>query len=139
MLSELTCRIRSFPWQRRTRAVAANLLLDTKHRLWLEDRATSAWQLVPPHDPGWGQYLSNADRGGTGADLDVLKVLRWAARHGVAPAEDLALLLAVEQAPHGAVGRAAAGLGVHPRTLRRRRARTLAALRGAASRYWAAA
>lgn len=34
VVGELTCQIRTFPWRRRNRAYAANLLLDTKHALW---------------------------------------------------------------------------------------------------------
>ncbi len=38
VVGELTVQIRAFPWRRRTRAYAANLLLDTKTALWRELR-----------------------------------------------------------------------------------------------------
>jgi hypothetical protein len=64
VVGELTAQIRSFPWRRRTRAYAANLLLDTKAALWRELRPhrtrtfpgagevlvdpTDAWQVAGP-------------------------------------------------------------------------------------------
>ena len=58
VVGELTCRIRRYPWQRRTRAYAKNLLLDTKQALLRgELRAGLPDQpivvLVDPHDPGF--------------------------------------------------------------------------------------
>lgn len=140
IVAELTCQIRSFPWRRRTRAYAANLLLDTKHVLWEEAahrRVSSREELI---DPQCWQGRELGDRiepgEGGGEDLDLIDVLMWAARTGVAPAGDLVLLLQSERVPAGPGRHAVAReFGLHERALRRRRSRTLAVLRAASDRY----
>ncbi len=149
VVGELTVQIRVFPWRRRTRAYAANLLLDTKTALWRELR---------PHRtrtfPGAGEVLVDPtdarrvaglfDRSVPGPDgdgnLDLLDLLVWAKRTGVVDAQDVALLLHVEHARErggAAQLRAAAEWGINERTLRRRRQRTLTALQGASATYLA--
>lgn len=144
IVAELTCQIRSFPWRRRTRAYAANLLLDTKHVLWREGahhRASNPETLTAPHClEGRDQEIRG--NGGTGddEDLDLIDVLMWAARTGVAPPNDLVMLLLSERAPAGPSRHAVAReFGVHERTLRRRRSRTLSVLQAASDRYLQAA
>ena len=64
----------------------------------------------------------------------------WAARTGVAPANDLAMLLLSERAPAGPSRHAVAReFGLHERALRRRRNRTLSVLQAASDRYLQAA
>jgi hypothetical protein len=73
-------------------------------------------------------------------ELDLVDLLMWAARTGVCPAGDLVLLLASERVPAGPARRAlAADFGVHERALRRRRHKTLTALREAGGHYLRAA
>jgi hypothetical protein len=140
VVAELTCQIRSFPWRRRTRAHAANLLLDTKQVLWREtayQRASSPEAVTAPH------CLQGNEReicGIVDEDLDLIDVLMWAARVGVAPPNDLVMLLASERAPAGPGRHAVAReFGVHERALRRRRSKTVSALQAASDRYLQAA
>ena len=147
VVGELTCQIRAFPWRRRTRAYAANLLADTKHELWVGElrppRSGHHPAEARPVDPlTWPELqLRPAELGG-GAEqsqLELIDLLVWAAGAGVAPAGDLALLWD-RVAGSGMPGHAqlAADLGVDERTLRRRRCRTIAALRDSSSAYLAA-
>jgi hypothetical protein len=140
VIGELTCQIRAFGWRRRTHAYAANLLLDTKHALWIEGRWARRCRPVDPHhatwdrprdDPRWAHIA--------GDDLDLFDILRWAARTEVAPATDLALLLATEHTPRGGQPSVAAEFDIGIRALNRRRLKTLAALRAAHHRYPAVA
>jgi len=143
VVGELTCRIRRYPWQRRTRAHAKNLLLDTKQALLrgelrpaLCDQPTMV--LVDPHDPAFRRldaaHIENDD-------VDVVDMLLWAGGHGVAPLQDLLMLLDLEQRRgYGTATRhrIAEDLGINERTVRRRRDRALAALRQARPAYLAA-
>jgi hypothetical protein len=142
VVAELTCQIRSFPWRRRTRAYAANLLLDTKHVLWREGahhRAGTPEELTAPHCLEDPQIRGTGVTGGD-ADLVLSDVLMWAARTGVAPPNDLVMLLASERAPAGPDRHAVAReFGLHERALRRRRSRTVAVLQAASDRYLQAA
>ena len=144
IVAELTCQIRSFPWRRRTRAYAANLLLDTKHVLWREGahhRPSNPEELTAPHC-FQGQDQEVRGDGGTvdDEDLDLIDVLMWAARTGIAPPNDLVMLLLSERAPAGPNRHAVAReFGVHERALRRRRSKTLSALQAASDRYLQAA
>jgi hypothetical protein len=143
VVGELTCRIRRYPWQRRTRAHAKNLLLDTKQALLRgELRASLPNQpgvvLVDPHDPGF-RLLDVAQK--EEDDVDVVDLLLWAGGHGVAPLQDLLMLLDLERRRgYGTATRhrVAGDLGINERTVRRRRDRALAALRQAGPTYLAA-
>ena len=140
IVAELTCQIRVFPWRRRTRAYAANLLLDTKHVLWTESAHARGGveDLLDPHSDAWEPRA--AARGAAAEDLDLVDVLMWAARNAVCPPGDLVVLLASERVPAGPARRAlAAEFGLHERALRRRRHRTLTALREAGGHYLRAA
>jgi hypothetical protein len=138
VISELTCRIRSFPWRRRSRAHAANLLLETKRALLAErpvlgpDRRPRV-ALWDPFYPGWLTFEAAPPARDDWADL-----LGWADQNNVAVADDMRMLLRLHQlAGYGTNcrHRVAAEFGINERTLRRRRDRTLAALRYAAPRF----
>jgi hypothetical protein len=143
IVSELAARIVSFPWRRRRRAVAANLLLDTRSAILRElcprrARGSHGGEdiPVPPDDAIWrtqDQVLSRPVD-----DLDLKDLLAWAAREGVARAEDLDLLL--ELATYRAHVRAprlhaATARGVSEKTIRRQRDRAVEALRQARQQY----
>ena len=147
VVGELTVQIRVFPSRRRTRAYAASLLLDTKiallrelrpHRTRTYPGATEV--LIDPTGRRNTALLPDARSAGPDArdELDLSDLLAWAARTGVAAASDLALLLQVErtrEAGGAAQLRVAAAWGINERTLRRRRERTLTALRAARGDY----
>ena len=143
MIGELAVQLRAYPWRTR-RPYPARLLLDAKHALWRGElrpivngcRAHEAILVDPARWP------DTPVPPGAAEDVDVVEVLRWAAATGVAPAEDLRLLLALEH--HRGYGaragaRVAAAWGVNQRTVRRRRDRTLRKLRQAAGAYLAEA
>ena len=149
VVGELTCQIRSFPWRRRTRAYAANLLADTKHELWVgelrppgtghhPDQARPVDPLAWPHlrldraaaDPAGGSEPGR---------VELVDLLVWAAAAGVAPAGDLELLWGrVTGSQLSGQAQLATDLGVDERTLRRRRRRTVHKLRQSTSAYFAA-
>lgn len=153
VVGELTCQIRTYLRRGRTRAFAANLRFETRRAVLKELRPSVR------HHPEWGERLTddgNAERlvavcapgpGDADADLDVVDLLLWAVRSGVDPA-GVHLLVATEQARakagvtrhvSGAVDHEVArAFGLCTRTLYRRRARTLTALRSAAQHYVAA-
>ena len=145
VVGELTCRIRRYPWQRRTRAHAKNLLLDTKQALLRGELRAGlidqpAVVLVDPHDPGI-RRLEPAQQLQDDCDVDVVDMLLWAGGHGVAPLQDLLMLLDLEQRRgygNATRHRIADDLGINERTVRRRRDRALAALRQAGPTYLAA-
>ena len=141
VVGELTCQIRRYPWRRRTRAYASNLLLNTKQALLrgelrpgLPDQPMLV--LIDPHDALRLVDTAQHDRD----DVDVVDLLLWAGGHGIAPLEDLLMLLDLErrrgygtQTRH----RVAHDLGVNERTIRRRRDKALTALREASDAYLA--
>lgn len=147
VVGELTVRIRSFPWRRRTRSYAANLLLDTKKALWRELKPHRTRTV--PHadevliDPTDARQLAGLfDRTiiGSGDDdrLDLQDVFAWAEATGVAQGRDLDLLLQIERnREYGGNVQVelARACGMSERTLRRHRDRALAALRAAGSSY----
>ncbi len=70
--------------------------------------------------------------------IDLAELFEWAARTGVAHPRDLAMLLELERRHRHCAAtrlRVAAEHGIHERTLRRRRARALDALRAAREDY----
>lgn len=145
VVGELTVQIRTFPWQRRTRAYAANLLLDTKAALLKELRphgaSPMAVVLVDPTDPVRVAALLDSPTEANGRDdLDLFDLLTWATRNNVLDPGDVALLVQIEQvrARSGAERRQLAQQwGVTQRTLRRRRQRALTAIRATAGDYLA--
>jgi hypothetical protein len=146
LVGELTVQIRTFPL-RRTRAYAANLLRDTQQACWRElrphrTRTYKAGTDIPidPLDHPGMQYWFDRSIAGPGCDesSELADVMAWAEARGIASGRDLALLVELEyQRGYGTAARhrVAASFGVNERTLRRRRDRTLAALRLAAENY----
>lgn len=143
VLSELTCQIRSYRWRDWRGSVAANLELQTRRAVLddvlLRDRHHIDRREVHPRNglvwEGESKAPAHVEN-----DIDVVDLLRWAARRGV-PVEDLQLLVDSESA-RGRFGaradeRVAAARGIARRTLLRRRARTLEALRALAPAYLA--
>lgn len=141
VVGELTCQIRRYPWRRRTRAYASNLLLNTKQALLrgelrpgLPDQPMLA--LIDPHD-----FLGYFDTTEAETDdIDVVDLLLWAGGHGIAPLDDLLMLLNLERRRGYGTGtrhRVAHDLGINERTVRRRRDRALTALRNASAAYLA--
>lgn len=150
VVGELTVQIRSFPWRRRTRAYAANLLLDTKKALWRELKPHRTRTvpdadevLIDPTDARAvaGLFDSTVVSPGDDDELMLTDVFAWAEATGVAQARDLGLLLQIERnREHGGNVQVelARACGMSERTLRRHRDRALAALRAACSSYLAA-
>ena len=141
VVGELTCQIRRYPWRRRTRAHASNLLLNTKQALLrgelrpgLPDHPRLV--VIDPHDAR--RLVDTAQHDSD--DIDVVDLLLWAGGHGIAPLEDLLMLLDLERRRGYGTGtrhRVAHDLGVNERTIRRRRDKALTALREASDAYLA--
>lgn len=163
---QLWLQIRTFPWQRRTRAYAKSLLLDTRlavladlrpYRtragydpvLLVDPMSTPAADGPCPADLLDRPVLDEHDRDESG----LADVLAWAQRCGVVDASDVALLIdliaAAEHVGAEAVGHRGVNVaaeiaavadrhGVHAKTIWRRRARALAALQQARGDYLAA-
>jgi hypothetical protein len=147
IVGELAAQIRGFPWRRRTRAFAANLLLDTKAAVWRElghRRSAGHGPRELPVDPQDAAVASAIDRSVPGPydDGEALRdVMAWLARRGVADERDLRLLLELEHERgygRAAEAQVAARQGMSDRTLRRRRSRALAAARAARPSYLSA-
>ena len=160
ILGELAIQIQRFPFERRCRAHAANLLMDTQAAVWRELRpyrldhpGRPAERLVDPLDDAktadaeYGQpglldepYTDLADSD----DLNLVDMLLWAQRTGAVDPVDLAVLVELEyarerpdvDAPQKYVAQAR---GWTVRTVQRRRDRALAALRACSGDYLAAA
>lgn len=167
LTGQLWLQIRTFPWQRRTRAYAKSLLLDTRLGVLAELRP---YRTRAGHDPVLlvDPISTPAVDGPSDAelldrpflhehDLDesgLVDVLQWAQRSGVVDLADVALLIdlvaaAERLAPAGdgthrgvnvaaEIADVAERHGVHAKTIWRRRARALTALQQASSDYLAA-
>jgi hypothetical protein len=150
VIGELTAQIRAFPWRRRTRAFAANLLLDTRSAVLRELRPyrTRTYPfagevLVDPLDGDQVTQLLDNVVAGPGEDdpPDLRDICQWAQRTGLATPTELALLLdlaGLRQRGHRDQRAVAASWQINERTLRRRRDSTVACLRRAADQYLAA-
>jgi hypothetical protein len=123
VVGELGCQIRCYPWQRRPRAIAANLRAETRRAVLAELRPSSRYHpdrvevLIATGDI---TRIASATVGEEGEDLDVVDLLQWAVRSGV-DAEDVALLIATECSRDGqhrcADQNVAAAHGITTRTL----------------------
>jgi hypothetical protein len=150
IVCELTCKIRSFRCGTPSTAVMATLCRSTRRdvlaqfRPALRRRGVVTERLVPPDSPQWESALRDGAtllQHGT-EDVDVVDLLLWAERAGVAR-DDLRLLVRTEQARAdsslaGADSMVAAEFGLATRTFYRRRHKTLTALREVARDYLAA-
>lgn len=117
VLAELTALIRTYPWRRRPRRIAANLLLDCQQRLSRaarRDRGSVPVGLLPVDED------EPDPRAGREADerVEVIDLFLWAQRHGVLSPREALLLAAhrVDELPvrqlAGRLGRSATGLFV---------------------------
>lgn len=168
LAGQLWLQIRTFPWQRRTRAYAKSLLLDT--RLAVLGGELRPYRTRAGHDPVLlvDPVRTPAADGPCPADLldrpvldehdwdesGLVDVLAWAQRCGVIDARDVALLIdlivvcdvvgsPVAGSHRGVniaaeIAAVAERHGVHAKTVWRRRARALAALQRARGDYLAA-
>ena len=148
VVGELACQIRTFPWQRRTRAYAANLLLDTKHALWVGElrpvgngsRPDDAILLDAVQWWDLHEHAATAAHRRDDAEPDLVDLLAWAASCGIASEADLTSLLMWEPR-HSQDADCGSGVPtssvVSERTLRRHRRRTLLALQNCRNAYLA--
>ena len=145
IVSELTCQIRSYRWQQRTRAVAACLRWDTRRAVLAQFRPSTsrhqyrAEHLLDPMSPQWQATPLGRPTGSQDEDIDLADLLWWAARCGV-DEKDIALLVRTEQARADAAlplpdDLVAGEFGLPRRTFFRHRARALAAVRAASRDY----
>jgi len=134
VLGELACQIRIYPWRRRTRAFAAGLLLDTQHVLWRGELRPSREVLYDPLSPPVACEQPISDD-----EPELIDILTWAAAGGLTTAQDVELLWSLFQAGPGTQVSFAANSGIHVKTLRRRRDRTITALQSAADTFLAVA
>lgn len=166
VVGELWRQIRTFPWQRRTRAYAANLLLDTKAAVLRElqpDRGRDGQRRVVLVDSTSGHLdaiaATESVNGEFGAGLtdpsqEFVELVRWARARAAISRADVELLIELLEAgyqvadsqPHplrrgastdAAVARVATARGISAKTVVRHRNRILDALRHHAQRYLA--
>lgn len=148
---QLWIQVRAYPWGDRPRAVAKNILMETRRAVLADYGAATARRscLVPVAPP---ELTEAIDRGPTPvtdvqvADLALLGLLAWARARGVLAREDAWLLwelvLATDDEPDpplAGLGRGVTSLragvrvatarGLTPRTVERRRDRAVARLR----------
>ncbi len=141
VLGELTCQLLGYPWRRRTRAVIANLMADTRRAVLADLRPSDRYhpdRVEALTACGDVPLAAARQHPSEQQDLDVVDLLLWAVRHGI-DADDVALLVATECARDRRPKRADDGVadfhGIATRTLYRRRDRTLRALRALAPDY----
>ncbi len=149
VVGELAAQIRAFPITRRTQAHAANLLLDTQTAVWRElepyrtDRPNRpADVLVDSTEDGHSWVRRATRRRGDEDDIGLVDMLLWARRTGVVDELDLAALIEVEMArdvSKAPVDFVVRKTGWARRTVQRRSARALAALRASRGQYLAEA
>lgn len=136
VLAELWCQIRTYPWQRRRRGFAAGLLLDTKGSLLADFQAARREVPVEPLDPVLDSE-EVPDPADSAESPDPFVIIEDALRSGAVTPEDVELVLAFEERGSfgtDVAGRLARARGVCVRTVRRRRAVTLATLRRSVGR-----
>ncbi len=134
VLGELACQIRIYPWRRRTRAFAAGLLLDTQHVLWRGELRPRPEDPYDPLGPPPAIKQPTCDD-----EPELIDILAWAAASGLTTPADTDLLWSIFRADAGTQAAVAAKNGIHVKTLRRRRDRTITALRNAADEFLAVA
>ena len=150
VVGELTCRIRTYPWQTRTRGLVTNLERDTRRGVLAELRPSDRYhpdrveRLTADGCLGAAGQLAFADPAAAefadpagGGDVDLVDLLLWAVSAGVRE-DDLRLLVDSERGRGGFQSAAARSLGISERQVRGRRDRALASLRELAPTYLAA-
>jgi hypothetical protein len=146
VVGELAAQVRAFPWRRRRRAFAANLLLDTRRALAREFGmgCSSCWRraevLVGVHLPSAGFDVAGPgpEAWPATAGEELVDLLTWAIRRRVVSLADVTVLWQLECLRGPARTQLAAGYGVTVRSVCRRREQAVAALRHAYPRYLAA-
>lgn len=116
-------RIKCYPYERRPRAIAANVVLDVLHALW-QDRASAGREMATPaeelHRVAEPERAERAERSRPNAR----EVLEVAASSGRLPAEQLQLVFdAVLDRMPLSTAAAEAGISIKAMTRRRERAR----------------
>ena len=156
VLGQLTIQIRTYPWRTRTRAVAANLLLDTEHALSREvrpaymrtrDRVRTRSAAVPVTEivtdishtthTAAGDLFGRVDSHDE-TELDLVDLLLWAKRTRVVDARDVSMLVEYHYAREftgAGHEHVAQRFGVTTRTSKRRCTAALTALHAAAPQY----
>lgn len=145
VVGQLAVEIRQFPWRRRHRAYAANLLLDTRRAVLREFgiRRGVSHEVLVDDDPFWWESRLDTAPGPDepGALEELADFLTWATRRRLVDPDDVQVAWQLEQL-HGygqaAGARVAQAWGLHERTVRRRQVRALSALKAAAAEYIAA-
>jgi hypothetical protein len=151
-------QIREFPWQRRRRAIAANILMDARRALLrdlgVDTRSSSRGVVVMLVDTtrdseaiyvGSRSLVDQDQHEGPADEHTLVGVLEWATGNGVVTAADAAILLELASCDVAGAVRglsSAAGinavathLGVNEKTVRRCRDRAVRALAGARQAY----
>lgn len=156
--AQVWLQIRAFPWRRRRRFVARNILMDARQALLrdlgVDTRKASRGVVVTLADTtvetaatcAGSRALAEHDRcAGLGDELTLVALLAWATGNGVVAAGDAATLLelsALEVAgtvrglnSAAEINAVATRRGVNEKTVRRSRDRAVRSLAGAAEAY----
>ena len=150
-------QIREFPWRRRRRAIAKNILMDARgallRDLGVDTRRRSRGVVLLLTDPGQEAVMSSGSRAlawleahtTPGEDLNLVEVLHWATGNGVLTPSEAAILselasVQVAGAVRGLNSAAeinvvATARGVNERTVRRSRDRAVSSLVSARAAY----
>jgi hypothetical protein len=150
-------QIREFPWRRRRRAIAANILMDARREvlrdLGVDTRSCSRGVVVILVDTtavgaatgGAGVLVDHDRRAGLGDELNLVGVLEWATGRGVVTARDAAILLELASlqvagtvrglSSAAEISAVATRRGVNEKTVRRSRDRAIRSLVGAREAY----
>src|ERR1035437_7287830 len=151
-------QIREFPWQRRRRAIAANILMDARRALLrdlgVDTRSSSRGVVVMLVDTtrdsesiyvGSRSQVDQDQHEGPADEHTLVGVLEWATGNGVVTAADAAILLELAScdvagsvrglSSAAGINAVATHLGVNEKTVRRCRDRAVRALAGARQAY----
>lgn len=165
VMGALWVQIRCFPWRRRTRAIAANILQDTRDdvlsQLTQPRGSKGACLPVDPLSWVWDSAIAGGEQAmltpgpaGDQAIRELVDVLEWALASRIVRQGDLGLLLDLVAAgddvaeqetawmkrgvcSQAAVARVAEERGVCGKTIRRQRDRIVSTLRAASGQYLA--
>jgi hypothetical protein len=150
-------QIREFPWRRRRRAIARNILMDARRAVLADLGVDTASRCrgvvvilvdtieVGAIDGGSGILLDHERSGRSGDELTLVEVLQWATGKGVVSDQDAAILLELARLEVVGVVRGlnsaaeisavATRRGVNEKTVRRSRDRALRSLVDARQAY----
>jgi hypothetical protein len=151
-------QIREFPWRRRRRAIAANILMDARREvlrdLGVDTRSASRGVVLILVDTTGvgsatgavaGVLVDHARRAGLGDELNLVAVLEWATGRGVVTDQDAAILLELASlqvagtvrglSSAAEISAVATRRGVNEKTVRRSRDRAIRSLVGAREAY----